>query len=431
MEGNAMKYSDFITKTYPFVVKARRSIHSHPELRGEEEATVAFITKELAADGIEYVVVPNGGVLAFIEGKKGDGATLLLRADIDALPIQESETNNGGFKKKVLSGLPGKSHVCGHDGHTAILLGAAKILNQLRDEFHGKAVLMFERGEEGGGNLVYLLKYIMEQNIHIDASWGLHVNTDLEVGKIGINYGPVFANFLGFAGTIRGVGGHGSRPDEANSPIDCFVALYNAIQTIRMKQLSPFNPATFSIGTLHAGTRNNTVPSELTFSGTWRLFSREDYHKVLEATKLIYENISKTYGCTIEPQWELHELAVVNDMECAKFAHSVLGEALGSDRVVTVQPIMGSEDFANICTLWPGVFGQLGIRNEEMGITAPVHNPKFDMDEAALETGLAATVQYAVSFLNAPVDTSKTRFQGTPHDLYVQAGERNAHVFDE
>ena len=199
-----------------YTTSIRRHLHENPELSGLEFNTIKLICGELEKMGIEYVNVPDGGVLATIDGDRS-GKTVLLRADCDALPIQELP-DNAKKAKRVVSRCDGVAHMCGHDGHTAMLLSAAKVLNANRDRIKGRVYLMFERGEEGSGNLYYLMQYIQQNKLRIDATFAEHTDVLLNAGEISCQPGPMHAGAVGYQVTLTGKGGHGSRPDRSNNP---------------------------------------------------------------------------------------------------------------------------------------------------------------------------------------------------------------------
>ena len=242
----------------------RRRCHKYPELSCQETQTMAYIQEKLTEYGVASRHIEHGGILGWIDSQK-PGKTLLLRADIDALPIEESEQNLSQ-QRVCRSSIPGVMHACGHDGHIAMQLVAAKLLNQWKDRWSGKIVFMFEQGEEESGPLAYLLQYIEEKSgWHIDACYATHVRWDIPTGKIAVCHDAPMAGGFGFEIKINGHGGHGSRPDLAQSPIDCFHAFYSDLQALRMRVVPPLSGLTISIGSLHSGSALNVIPYELTF----------------------------------------------------------------------------------------------------------------------------------------------------------------------
>lgn len=419
-----LKIYELAKEVNPYVVEMRRYFHEHPELSNQEDKTIERIGQELAGMGIEYEVVPHGGIVAILEGKTpGKGKTVLLRADCDALPVLEKKDNLAG-PRVCCSKVDGVMHACGHDGHTAILLGAAKILNEHKDEIAGKIILFFERAEENGGGMPQMLAYMDKHGITADTCYGTHLFAMLESGKIGLITGGTMSTAMGFNITIHGKGGHGSRPDQANSPIDCFVAIYNALQAARLTKITPFKPLTLSVGLLQAGAVSNVIPNDLTFAGTARLFDREEVGYPFKETLIkIVDGICAAYGCTATYN-QLSDPAypVYNDPECVEFARKVVGAELGEDVIAQPEPWMASESFSQLQKLWPGVFALLGINNPEKGTGAAHHNEYFDLDEDVFKLGVAGAVTYALRFLDGDVDTSSRQWKGSVRDLFTELG---------
>ena len=379
----------------------RRHFHENPELSRRETHTLSYIMDTLSAYGISFRHIENGGVIAWIDGA-APGKTLLLRADIDALPIEEKETNLSQ-PRVCCSHNRGVMHACGHDGHMAMLLTAGKILKQMKSQWHGKIVLMFEQGEEESGPLAYLLRFLEEESgWHIDGAYATHVRWDIPAGKIAVCDEAPMAGGFGFKIKIKGCGGHGSRPDLARSPIDCFHAFYGDLQSLRMRIVPPLTGLTFSIGSVHSGSVLNVIPDELTFAGTCRFFSYDKAGKAFyeEFLRLLKLNC-RQYGCTYEilhmpkPLFE-----VQNDPTCVGIAKSAAAAYIGPDVLCSCQPWMASETFAITLRLYPGILTFTGIANEAKGCGANHHTPEFDLDEDGLLYGTTACVGYALDFLN-------------------------------
>ena len=420
-----MKVYELAKEVDSYVVSLRRYFHEHPELSTQEDKTVERICQELTEMGIEPIIVPHGGVLATIEGTApGAGKTVLLRADIDALPVMEKDTNLCQ-KRACISQNPGVMHACGHDGHTAMLLGAAKILSAHKEEIPGKILLFFERDEESGSGLPHMLAYMDKHGIKADTVWGIHLYAMLEAGKVGIITGNTMSTVMMFDITIRGKGGHGSRPDQANSPVDCFVAIYNALSAARLTKITPFEPLTFSIGTIQAGAVSNVIPNDLRFGGTARLFDRELVGLPFKKEFMrIVDGICEAYGCeAIYHRFSGPAFAVYNDPECAALARTAIARELGEEVLASPEPWMASESFAGLQKLWPGVFALIGVKNEEKGVGAAHHNEYFDLDEDVLKLGVTGAVSYALEFLNNPVDTTDRQWKDSIQNLLRARGE--------
>lgn len=403
------------------LIEIRRYLHEHPELSGLEENTVAFIIEKLDEYGIPYINVENGGVLGFIDSGK-EGKTVLLRADMDALPIEEDPCNNGGVKKEVVSLTAGVQHACGHDGHTAMLLIAGKVLNTLKDQFVGKVILCFERGEEANFNIRYLLNYMQKEQLKIDSGFGLHISPYTKTGSIMMQEGPVMAGLMPFEITVIGEGGHGSRPDLVNNPMDCFTAMYQGLGQLRLKTTSPFEQLSYSVGSVHSGSKANIIPGELTFSGTVRYYDVENVAiPFREAMLHLFEKTADAYDCQLDYKKPSIFLPLVNHPTCASIAREAL-EQLFPEDVITGSPWMGSESYAYYGLLFPISYGFLGTNNIEKGITADVHNSKHDLDETVLYKGSCAHISYALTFLNSSVTIPYTPTTKSIQSIFEELG---------
>ena len=422
-----MNYLEEASKYQDFMVSERRYLHQHPELSGLEDNTVAHIREFLDGIGAEYEEVPDGGILVFYRGSK-PGKTVLLRGDIDALPIQEAKENTKG-PKACVSLNDGVSHACGHDAHTAMLMGVAKVLSGVdKADIPGTIILMFERGEENTENILKIFRYTETHNIHIDSAFAVHVNNTVESGKLAVNDDNVSAGSFTFSLKISGHGGHGSRPDLANSPIECFMTLYNEISAIRLRKISPFMPLTFSIGCVQAGGSSNAIPDELEFKGTARFYDfiagktfKENFVKILEQTCPIY-------NCTYSGYMGGINRATVNNPECRDLARSVFGDMIGEENITKIEPSMGAETMSRALLKWPGVYVRLGTRNPDKGSESNSHTSEFDIDEDALKVGAAAHLAYAFAFLNSDIDTSKYAYKGTFADMAIEEGAKQERI---
>ncbi len=409
-----------VDEHFDYVVERRRHIHENPELSGKEFETVKYILAELKAAGMDPIEVPDGGVICLIHGKN-PGKTLLLRADCDALPVDEPE-NNLKMKRTCRSKNPGVMHACGHDAHTSMLLTAGKILNEHRDEFNGTVLLCFERGEEGGGNIRYLMKYFDEHNLWYDAAFGMHVEQKMPTGEIALLDGPVNAFVRPINVTIHGRGGHGSRPDLANNPIECMVAILNSVYNIRMKYVSPFENITVSPCVVHAGTAGNVIPDVAEIKGTARVYTETAARAFDEALQRICKCCGEMYGCEVDCFKMDHlGLPVYNNPELAAFARDAVAKHLGAQAIGTTDPAMGSESFATYGQFAPAVFGNLGVATPEKGSGAEIHNRWFDIDEECLKIGVGSHLSFALEYLNSDINPAferKTTVKEMFPDLY-------------
>jgi len=348
-----------------------------------------------------------------------EGPCVLLRADVDALPIQESEENLTE-RRCCLSKNPGVMHACGHDAHTAMLLAAARALTAIKADIPGCVLFVFERGEEKGGKgfIENLLPYI-EEKFSVGACYGAHVRWDMESGKIAVMDGAVMAGAFGFDVTIHGKGGHGSRPDLAVSPIDCFCAIHQQVSALRMRAVKPDQVLTYSLGLVQAGEQSNTIPDSLRFAGTVRTFDTKGSGERFAAEmRTIIDNTCEIYGCTAEythfskPLYETR-----NNEELAARARQAMVRNIGLAVCVPSTPWMASESMSAYLKLWPGILAFVGVRNEKIGCGANHHTPQFDLDESALRVGAAAACAFALDFLENRPETHFERRIVSMQDL--------------
>lgn len=382
------------------MIADRRWLHEHPELSGQEQQTLAYITQVLEGLALEVHRVENGGVIGVLDGEK-DGPCVLLRADCDALPIRESPTNLKA-PRCCVSQNDGVMHACGHDAHMAMLLGAARALTAHREDVPGRVLFVFEQGEEKGGKgyLQNLLPYI-DGHFAVDACYATHVRWDIPAGKVAVPDGAAMAGAFGFDVTIHGMGGHGSRPDLAISPIDCFSAIHQQLLALRLRTVEPDKVLTFSLGLVQAGEQGNVIPDTLRFAGTVRTFDTAGAgERFAREMRRIIDGTCAAQGCTAEythfskPLYEAR-----NHPKAAALAKEVIAENLGADALTVCMPWMASESMSAYLRLWPGVLTFTGVQNAQLGAGANHHTPAFDLDEAAMLPGAAAACAFVLGVL--------------------------------
>ncbi len=419
-----MKNLELARKYEDYIISMRRYFHENPELSDHEDATIEKISEELTKMGVEHIIIPRGGLLATIKGpaEKDNGKKVLLRADVDALPVTETDSALFDVPRHVKSKNEGVMHACGHDGHMAMLLGAARILLDRKDDIEGTVYLVFERGEEFTGNVRYIFKYMDDNGMYFDSVWGIHLLSTLETGKVAINDTDMMAGAMFFDVTLVGRGGHGSRPDQSVSPIDAFAAIYQGLEGIRLRKIDPYKTLTYSIGRVQSGLQGNVIPDECSFGGTMRTFDREGAGMVFyNEFKRLIDDTADAYGCTVRyNNFEVPGFAVVNDPECARFARKVLTEELGDCVIGDAEPWMASESFSQYLAQWSGVFCFIGMKNDAKGVGAAHHNRFFDIDEDVLIKGSVGAATYAIEFLKSGIDNSKK-----PHMKYVDLLRKN------
>ena len=379
-----------------YVIAMRRYFHEHPENSMEEKNTSEAVRAELDKMGLPYELVGDYGIIGRLETGR-PGKTLLLRADMDALSTQESEENLKG-KKACVSKTAGVGHLCGHDGHMAVLLGTLKVLTQMRDELTGTVLFCFEQGEEGGWSIDAMLKALSRYSI--DYAWAIHLYAGLECGDISVQAGPRMASVAAFDVEITGKGGHGSRPDECIDPGACIVQILSQAPALMKARLAPDEMVTFSTGCIQVGSKPNVIEDSGRFSGSMRFYNYEAGKKAMDILTNVIEGTAAIHGCTVRYNRKLVlNSATINDPEMAAVAERAAAKAVGAEHVVKTEPWMATETFGQYLQRYPGVFAFVGIRNEELGAGAGHHNPRFDMDESALEKAVECAVYYAAELL--------------------------------
>ncbi|ACS89335.1 M20 metallopeptidase family protein [Thermococcus sibiricus] len=363
------------------IIAWRRDFHMHPELGYEEERTSKIVEEHLKEWGYRTKRVGTG-IIADI-GK--EGKTVALRADMDALPVQEE--NDVPYKSRV----PGKMHACGHDAHTAMLLGASKIIAEHKEELPNKVRLIFQPAEEGGNGA---LKMIEDGALKgVDAIFGLHVWMELPSGIVGIREGPFMAGVGRFDIEIEGKGGHGASPHETIDPVPIAAQVILAFQTIISRNLNPLESGVVSVGTIKAGEAFNVIPERVYMNGTYRFFTQETKKLIEKRIEEVLKGIVIANNASYKLKIEEVAPPTINDSSMASLTKRV-AQKLGL-KVEEVPKSMGSEDFSFYLQKVPGAFIALGIRNEEKRIIYPHHHPKFNVDEEVLPLGTALEVGLA------------------------------------
>jgi len=367
----------------PAFIDIRHHLHAHPELSYKEFETSAFIQKKLSEWDIPFTIKASTGVVGLIKGKNPDKRVIALRADMDALPIKEE--NNIPYKSQH----DGVMHACGHDAHTSILLGASKILNELKDEWEGTVKLIFQPGEEknpGGASL--LIKEGVLEEPKPAAIFGLHVHPGLEVGKLSFRGGMVMASADELYITIRGKGGHAAAPHTTVDTILIASHLVLALQQVISRNRNPFSPSVLSITAVQGGNTTNVIPSEVKLMGTFRAMDEAWRFKAHELIRKIAVDLVHSMGAEIDLHIDIGYPVVYNNEQLNNLARHKAEELMGKENVSETEIRMGSEDFGFYTQLIPGCFYRLGVMNIEKGITSGVHTPTFNIDESAIGIGM-------------------------------------------
>ena len=380
-----------------YVIDCRRTIHRFAETSGKEEKTSAFILAEVEALGLPYERAASHAIIARLETGR-PGPHILLRADMDALPVPENEQNLSG-PRICRSDNPATCHACGHDAHSAMLMGAMKALCGMKQELNGTVYFVFEEGEEDGRSVLAILDVI--EKYPIDTVWAIHVYSELESGKISVDAGPRMAGAMGVNMTVHGRGGHGSRPDLSINPVFAAASILPNLAVAFANQISAEETITLGITSIQGGETANVIPDNATILGTLRFFNMEEGHKALEILKNVSRHTAEMNNCTItfDPLTSMRTVPVINDADCSALATAALNEVLPEGAVSSCPKWYASESVSKYLTKYKGIFAFLGIKNEQAGSGAPHHNDRFDIDENVLETGLIATLTYTLAYL--------------------------------
>jgi amidohydrolase len=386
-----MKTLELAKKYQEFVVKMRREFHMNPEASMKEFNTSKRIKEELEKIGVECVTCGGTGVVATVKGSK-PGKTVALRGDIDALAVIEEND------KEYISKVDGLMHACGHDAHGAMLLGAAKVLNEMKDEINGTVKFFFQPGEEvGKGAAAMIADGAMKG---VDGVFGIHVSAGMSTGTINAEPGPSSACGDMFKIIITGKGGHSAHPEKTVDAVVVGAALVMNIQTIVSREFSPLEPLVISVGSIKSGTRFNVIAPDAVLEGTARYFNPSYTEKVKSAIERIAKMTAGTYRATAELEYTIVMKPTINDEACAKIAAKAAAKIVGENNLIKLEPSIGGEDFGLFSSIAPGVMTRLGTGNKEKKTDYPHHSNKFDVDEDAFVYGVAYYSQLAIDFLN-------------------------------
>lgn len=380
------------------MIATRRDLHRHPELGFQEVRTAGIVARRLAELGLEVQTgIARTGVVGLLEGGR-KGPTLMLRFDMDALPIQERN------ETEYASQVPGVMHACGHDGHVAIGLAVARLLAQERRRLAGRVKFVFQPGEEGWGGAEMMIREGVLENPRPALALGLHLWNDAPIGRIAVTAGPTMAAAEKWQCTLRGRGSHAAQPHLGADPIVAAAHMVAALQTIVARNVSPEAVAVVTVGTLHAGDAFNVIPAEATLSGTIRTYEPEVRERVLARFRAIVEGIAATFETAAELEITALTPALINDPAACALVSEAAVAVVGQENVESGRRWMASEDMALFLREVPGCFFFVGSANPERGLNAPHHTPHFDVDEAALPLAAAVMAGAAWRYLGRSDD---------------------------
>lgn len=388
-----MNITDMVRSHQERVVKIRRDLHRIPELAYTEEKTSAYVAEYLKREGLSVVTgIARTGVVGLLDTGR-PGPTLLVRADMDALPITEAT----GLP--FASQHPGVMHACGHDGHTAMVLIAATVMNALKDRIIGTIKFVFQPAEEGPGGAKPMIEAGVMDNPRVDYALGCHIWPTIPEGTIGIRAGVLMAAMFRFDITITGKGGHGAMPHLCVDALETGCQVVAALQRIVSRQMDPLQPSVVTVGKFEAGTAFNVIPETATFCGTARTFDKTTWERWPEIIETIVKGVCESMGAGYEMSFEQGYPPTINDPDMADRMKRIAGQVVGVDRVVVPDMTLGGEDMAFFLERVPGCFFCLGAGNDSY---AGIHNPRFGFNEEILLTGVETYCRAAIDLLGSP-----------------------------
>lgn len=383
--------SEDIAAGFDEVVQTRRDLHRHPELGFAEKRTQGIVLKQLAAMGIDAEPCADTGVIGLIRGKR-PGRVLMLRADMDALPIDEA--GDAPWKSET----PGVMHACGHDAHTAMLLGVAKVLRQRGIET-GTVKLMFQPAEEGDGGALAMIKDGLLDNPRVDAALGFHVWSGYPVGQVMARPGPVAASVDGFKLTVRGKGTHGATPEDGVDPVVIAAQIVTAAQALVTRRVGSRHRAVLSFTSVHGGSAFNIIPETVEMLGTFRTFDNGVRERIRRDLEHLAGALAASMGGSAEYTSLTENMPVLNDPGMTEWVRRSAEAVVGADRIISPEPLMVGEDFGEVSERVPSAFVWLGAGHDDPALRFPHHHPRFTIDERVLAVGVAIAVRSVYDFL--------------------------------
>ncbi|MBM3266878.1 MAG: amidohydrolase [Candidatus Sericytochromatia bacterium] len=373
----------------------RRQIHQQPELGFEETRTARLVASRLEGLGLEVQTgVARTGIVALVRGAR-PGRTVLVRADMDALPV--AEETSAPYKSQV----PGVMHACGHDGHTAVLIGLAKVLAAKREQIAGTVKLVFQPAEEGPGGAEPMIAAGVLEDPKVDAAIGFHLWNNLPVGQVGVRPGPIMAATDQVDITIKGKGGHGAKPHLSVDAVVVASHVVTGLQSIVSRMVNPLHSAVITMGTINGGFRHNVIAPAVSLSGTVRTYEKGLRDEMPRRIERMVRGICEAMGATYAIDYVRVYPPTVNDPAMTDLVRAAAAKVVGADNVIHVEPSMGGEDMSYFLDAVPGSYFFLGSANSERGLDQPHHSPGFDFDEAALPIGLQVLQQAVFDYLGS------------------------------
>ena len=382
-----------IARITPDVISLRRDLHTHPELSFHEQRTAQVLAKHLESLGIDVQTgVGRTGVVGLLKGG-AKGKTVAIRADIDALPV--TETADRVYRSKNA----GVMHACGHDGHAAIVAGAAYVLSKIAPELKGQVKFLFQPAEETANGAMAMIKDGAMKNPKPDAMVSIHLWNYLPVGTVGLRGGALWASVDDLRITIKGRGGHGGLPHQTIDPMPTAAQVVVALQQIVSREVSPFQPVVLTIGSIKGGTAYNIIPEQVTMNGTLRTYDMKLRDHLIGRIETVLKGICHAMRCEYEFEARFCCPPLINDPKLTEFVRGVCTKAFGAKRVVTVDQATTGDDVAYFFDHAPGCYIMVGSGNAKKGFDKPHHHPQFDFDEDALPVGVEALVRSTVEYL--------------------------------
>lgn len=377
------------------IISLRRELHKIPELAFQEYKTSEFISEKLKKFNIDIKKnIAKTGVMGLVKGRNEYGRTIMIRADIDALPIQEVNRINYASQHK------GVMHACGHDGHMAIALITAKILSKNSNEINGNIKFLFQPAEEGPGGAMDMVKEGVLESPEVNALLSLHIWNYIPVGKIGIRPGPLMASVNTFKITIKGKSAHGAMPQDGIDAIVASSNVINTLQTVISREVSPFEPCVLTIGKITGGTASNIIADKVEMEGTFRTLNQKLNKNFPKNLEKIIRGITNSTNTGYELGFDFVFPVLINDSNMTSLVETAAKDTVGEKNVLVPEQSMGGDDVAVLLQKVPGCHFFLGSSNQIKGLNSPLHNPNFNFDEDCMLIGVEVFVRAILKFLN-------------------------------